>query len=379
MKERARFVVESEEGYFTIAELCGRYGISRKTGYKWMDRFEREGPSGLEDRPRIAEHIPHRTDEAIAQRVIAFRRQHPDWGPKKLLARLRELHPDLGWPAPSTAGDILTRAGLTVPRRRRRLPLAPSQQPLTRPEAPNDLWSTDFKGQFRTGDRLYCYPLTVCDAVSRYILDVRALLSTETLPARKSFERLFHEYGLPRVLRSDNGVPFASTGLCRLSRLSVWWIRLGIRPERIAPAHPEQNGSHERMHRTLKAATTRPPQRNLSAQQRRFDDFRDEFNDQRPHESLGQKTPASVYRPSPRIYPDRLPALEYPGHFQVRRVGSNGCILWKGRRLALSHCLSGEDVGLEEVDDGVWSLFFSQFLLARFDQHTFQLHPGFPA
>lgn len=379
MKERARFVMESAEGYFTIAELSERYGISRKTGYKWIERFEQEGPGGLEDRPRIAHHIAHRTDAAIAQEVVAFRRQHRDWGPKKLVARLQALHPELVWPAPSTAGDILKRAGLVVPRRRRRLPRPLFHAPLSRPVAPNDLWSADFKGQFRTRDSVYCYPLTVCDGSSRYILDVRALWSTDTLPAQKSFQRLFQKYGLPRVLRTDNGTPFASTGLCRLSRLSVWWIRLGIRPERIAPAHPEQNGSHERMHKTLKAATTRPPGLNLAAQQRRFDDFRAEFNDQRPHESLGQKPPASLYRPSPRAYPPRLPPLAYPGHFEVRRVGSNGCILWKGRPLPLSHCLSGQDVGLEEVDDGIWSLFFGQLLLARFDQRTRQLHPGTPS
>jgi transposase InsO family protein len=258
------------------------------------------------------------------------------------------------------------------------MPPHPPSPLLTQPVEPNDVWTADFKGQFRTRDRVYCYPLTVCDGASRYLLDVRALCSTDTLPARESFERLFREYGLPRVLRTDNGVPFASTGLCRLSRLSVWWIRLGIRPERIAPAHPEQNGSHERMHKTLKAATTRPPERDRSAQQRRFDRFRCEFNHERPHESLGQKTPASLYRPSAHRYPTRLPRPEYPGHDEIRRVGSNGCILWKGRPLSLSHCLCGEDVGLEEVDDGIWSLFFGPLLLARLDQRTRQLHQGLP-
>lgn len=378
MRERTRFVMEREEGYFTITELCERFGVSRKTGYKWLERFEEEGPVGLEDRPRIAHHIPHRTDAGLVERLIAFRRRHPDWGPKKLVSRLGELHPEMAWPAASTAGDILNRAGLTRPRRRRRLPPHPSPSALTRPVSPNDVWTADFKGQFRTQDSVYCYPLTVCDGASRYLLDVRALRSTDTLPARESFQRLFREYGLPRVLRTDNGVPFASTGLCRLSRLSVWWIRLGIRPERIAPAHPEQNGSHERMHKTLKAATTRPPERDRLAQQRRFDRFRCEFNHERPHESLGQKTPASLYQASPVPYPNRLPPLAYPGHYEVRRVGSNGCILWQGRPLSLSHCLTHEDVGLEEVDDGIWSLFLGPMLLARLDQRTRKLHQGLP-
>jgi transposase InsO family protein len=377
--ERFGFVIDCEEGLFSVSELCDRYGISRKTGYKWIERFERDGPDGLKDRPRIAHTFPHRTDAVLVEELLESRRRHPDWGPKKLVTRLRDRQPHAAWPAASTAGDILKRAGLVRPRRRRRAlhPTVPGH--LSKPIHPNDLWSADFKGQFRTRDSVYCYPLTVCDGASRYLLEVRALCSTDTLPARESFQRVFREYGLPRVLRTDNGVPFASTGLCRLSRLSVWWIRLGIRPERIAPAHPEQNGSHERMHKTLKAATTRPPERDRSAQQRRFDRFRGEFNHERPHESLGQKTPASLYRPSPRADPTHLPPLAYPGHFEVRRVGSNGCILWKGHPLPLSHCLSGEDVGLEEVDDGIWSLFFGEFLLARFDQRTRQLHPGTPS
>lgn len=378
VKERLRFVLEIEEGFFSVTELCQRYGISRKTGYKFLERFERDGPEGLKDRPRVAHHFPHQTDREIVEPLLDFRRQHPDWGPKKVVTRLHHLHPEVPWPAASTAGDILKRAGLVKPRRRRRHLHPPAPSHLSKPLSPNQVWSADFKGQFRTRDSLYCYPLTVCDGASRFLLEVRALPSTDSLPVRKSFQRLFHHYGLPEAIRTDNGTPFASTGLGRLSRLSIWWTRLGIRHERIAPAHPEQNGSHERMHRTLKAKTTRPPAAHCAAQQRLFDDFRLEFNNQRPHEALAQKTPSSLYRPSPKPYPARLPQPEYPGHFQIRRVGSNGCISWKGRPLALSHCLAGEDVALTEVDESIWSLFFGPLLLARLDDRTGQLHQGLP-
>lgn len=374
MRERLLFVAEAEEEVFSVSELCESFGISRKTGYKWIERFEREGLGGLEDRPRVALRCPHRTSPAIAQRVLEFRRKHPRWGPKKLLARLGQLDPRIRWPAPSTAGELLKRAGLIEPSRRARRRHSSFLSPLPKPDHPNDLWSADFKGQFKTGDAIYCHPLTIADGSSRFLLEVRALDSTDSPPVRRSFERLFRQYGLPRAIRTDNGTPFAGTGLCRLSRLSVWWIRLGIRHQRIAPSHPEQNGAHERMHKTLKDNTTRPPQANRKAQQRCFDNFRQEYNHQRPHEALGQKTPASLYSPSSRHYPSRLPQAEYPGHFEVRRVGSNGCILFQGQRLFLSSTLSGELVGLEEIDDAVFSLCFGPLLLARLDQRTGQLH-----
>jgi putative transposase len=378
MRERFLFIADAREGVFSVAELCERYGISRKTGYKWLERFESEGPAGLEDRSRAPHSSPSRTPEEIADRVIELRRKHRSWGPKKLISRLRDLHPRIEWPAPSTAGGLLKRAGLVKERRlARRLP-GSGPTPLTQPEHPNDLWAADFKGQFRTRDAVYCYPLTVSDALSRYVLEVRALESIESGPVHKSFQRLFREYGLPVAIRTDNGTPFASPGLGHLSRLSIWWIRLGIRIQHIAPAHPEQNGSHERMHKTLKAETTRPPQANAKSQQRRFDAFRSEYNQQRPHEALGQKTPASLYQPSSRPYPKQLPQPEYPGHFEVRRVSSHGSIRFRGKRLFLSYPLAEQLVALEEIDNDLFSLFFGPLLLARFDYSTGHLNEALP-
>jgi transposase InsO family protein len=378
VRERFLFVADVREDLFSVAELCQRYGISRKTGYKWLERFESEGPGGLEDRSRAPVSSPYRTPGEIADRVIEFRRRHPSWGPKKLISRLHHLHPRIDWPAASTAGDLLKRAGLVPARRRvRRLP-EPGRTPLTLPEHPNDLWAADFKGQFRTRDTVYCYPLTVSDALTRYVLEVRALESIDSGPVHKNFQRLFREYGLPAAIRTDNGTPFASPGLGHLSRLSIWWTRLGIRVQRIAPAHPEQNGSHERMHKTLKAETARPPQANAKSQQQRFDAFRSEYNRQRPHEALGQKTPASLYQPSPRPYPKQLPQPEYPGHFEVRRVSSHGSIRFRGKRLFLSNPLAGQLVALEEIDNDLFSLFFGPLLLARFDSSTGRLNEALP-
>jgi putative transposase len=279
------------------------------------------------------------------------------------------------WPAVSTAGDILRRAGLVNARlRRRRCP--PTLHVLSQPLAPNDLWTADFKGQFRTGDRRYCYPLTSCDGATRYILGIRALTSTELQPVQQSFQRLFEEYGLPRRIRTDNGPPFAGSGLAHLSHLSLWWTRLSIEHERIAPAHPEQNGAHERMHQTLKAETARPPKGNRLRQQYRFNSFRREFNQLRPHEALGQIPPARVYRASSRRLPSKLPPIDYPGHFEVRSVRANGYFSWNGHYIYLSTVLGGQRVGMEEIDDGIHSLFFGTRLLARLDERTMQLREG---
>jgi putative transposase len=238
---------------------------------------------------------------------------------------------------------------------------------LTLAAAPNDVWTTDFKGEFRLGPGPYCYPLTVLDAQSRFLIGCTGLFSTSTLPVQIVFKRLFQRYGLPEVIRSDNGVPFASPiALGRLSKLSVWWIRLGIRPERIELGHPEQNGQHERMHRTLKAEATRPPSASLVQQQQRFDRFRREYNDERPHESLGQRPPASCYTPSSRAFPSPLPAPEYPAHFDVRRVTRNGVISWRGQYVFLTKALAREDVGLEETDTDTWNLSFGPLSLGSY-------------
>ena len=371
MKERMRFVAEAERGLYSMSERCARYSISRRTGYKWLARYEANGPTGLQERSRAPHHCPHRIDAGMATAIVEVRRQHPSWGPRKLLAWLEERRPEEYWPAASTVGDLLKGRGLVQARRRRRHWQHPGA-PTVVTSAPNDLWTTDFKGQFPTRDGQYCYPLTLVDHHSRYLLACAALPSVRTAGTRAIFERVFREVGLPAAIQSDNGTPFCSTGLHGLSALSVWWIRLGIRPVRIEPSHPEQNGAHERMHRTLKAETTRPPATTRVGQQRKFEAFRYTYNHERPHEALGQQPPARWWRPSGREYPQVLPKPEYAGHHAVRLVGSAGTIGFRGRQLFLSRALADEYVGLEESGDGVWSVHFSTVLLGRFSERDFQ-------
>lgn len=375
MKQRVRFIADLESCLYTMTELCERYEISRKTGYKWAQRYCAEGPQGLQDRSRAVKSCPHRTGERIAEALVSLREAHPTWGPRKLLAVLRRREPGESWPSASTAGDILKRPGLVQPRRFRQKSWPHSGRPLTPAEAPNEVWTADFKGHFRTGDGELCYPLTVMDRYSRYLLGVESLDSVAESRAWPVFEQLFRQYGLPRVIRSDNGSPFASgSAVAGLSRLSVRWIKLGIRPERIEPGHPEQNGAHERMHRTLKAETARPPAPNAGAQQDLFERFRCVYNEQRPHEALSQQPPAELYRCSPRPYPSEIPEPEYPGHFETRYVHQGGKMRWKGEYLFVSESLEKERVGLEEVDDGVWSVYFGPVLLARFDEREKKLY-----
>lgn len=375
MEQRGQFVEEFESALYTLSELCERYGISRKTGYKWLHRFGLEGEPGLADRSRAPKSIPHRTESSLVERLLSLRREHPTWGARKLLTVLEKRHPGEAWPAASTAGDLLKRSGLVAPRRRRSRVAAIRRGRLTSATAPNEVWSCDFKGQFRLGDGRLCYPLTVADSFSRYVLGVDGLDSVGISQSWPIFERLFREYGLPRVIRSDNGSPFASPrALAGLCRLSVRWIKLGIVPERIQPGHPEQNGSHERMHRDLKQETARPPATQPQAQQERFDRFRQVRNEQRPHEALGQRTPAELYQPSPRPYPDPIPEPCYPGHYEVRYVRPGGEIKFRGRYLFLSEALHGERVGLEEFDDGLWSLYLADVLLGRLDEREFKVY-----
>jgi putative transposase len=312
MNERLRFVVEAERGEEFFRALCARYGIQPKTGYKWLRRFAAEGVAGLAERSRRPHQSPTATPRESVAALVELRGRRPTWGAKKLVAVLRERHPALVIPAPSTAAALLKREGLIrVPRRR--VVRAHPGRPVTAMLQPNAVWTADFKGQFKTRDGIYCYPLTIVDGASRYFLSCRALTSVRYGEARPVFERLFRERGLPERLRTDNGPPFASLAL---GRLSVWWVRLGILPELIEPSHPEQNGRHERLHRTLKAETTRPPARDRRAQQRAFDAFRAAYNTERPHEALGQRPPASVYAPSGRAYPARLAPLAYPAHLR---------------------------------------------------------------
>lgn len=372
MFERMRFVLDYEAGEFRLTELAERYGISRKTGYKWLKRFLEEGPSGLEERSRAAALVANRTDIEAERLLVEFRRTHPTWGPRKLLYTLVKRHPEVVLPARSTVAEILRRNGLTDGRKRRRREGHPGR-PRTSPVRPNDVWAMDFKGQFRTRDGIYCYPFTVTDLYSRYVIRCDGKLTTEGEGVRVSLERAFREYGLPESMRSDGGPPFGSTGIARLTKLVVWLLRLGIQRELIEPGRPDQNGCHERMHRTLKAEATRPVEANLSRQQERFDLFVKEFNEVRPHEALGMKSPAEIYRPSERRFPERLPSPEYPAHFDVRLVSRNGGVKWNGRWLYVGHSLTEELVGLEEVDDGVWSVFFTNQLIGRFDERDLRL------
>jgi transposase InsO family protein len=290
-----------------------------------------------------------------------------------LLDWLRPRHPDVAWPAPSTVGDFFRRRGLVKRRRRRRPPYHPGVVP-PHTSAPNDLWTADFKGHFKTGDGIYCYPLTIADQHTRFLLACQGLLSIKGSGARQAFTTAFRTYGLPRAIRTDNGVPFATCGIHGLSRLNVWWMHLGIQHQRIRPARPQENAAHERMHKTLKAGAIRPPRGSLAAQQRAFNRFRWEYNEERPHETLRGRTPASGYRPSPRRFPERLPAIEYPGHYLVKRVTNAGTIRFKRKLLFLANPLRQLPVGLEEVGDGIWSVYFNRVLLARFDEREFILH-----
>ena len=367
MDQRMQFIVDYQRGVQSVSELADRFGISRKTAYKWIDRHEEGGASGLADRSRRPHACPHETPQHIVDAVLEARRHHPRWGAKKLLRILTRKDPRAIWPARTTVCDLLKRHDL-IPPGRRRPRFAHPGRPLTPMTEPNGIWTADFKGHFKTRDGVYCYPLTLVDGFSRYLLACQGRRSTAIVTARPVFRRAFEEFGLPRIIRTDNGVPFATTALGRLSLLSVWWIRLGIAPELIEPAHPEQNGRHERMHRTLKAEATRPPAANLQAQQTRFNRFRVEYNDERPHEALDQDTPASVYQPSPRPFPARLPPIDYPAHFEVRRVSENSGIRWKRDWVCVTHTLAAEYVGLEEVDDGLWDVYVGPVKLGRMDE-----------
>lgn len=375
MDERQCFVAEFETGLYTMTALCERYGVSRPTGYKFVERFTREGWAGLEDHSRRPQTSPRATAPEVIAALLTARRRKPGWGPKKLLPLLAARHPEVAWPAVSTASALLKRYGLIPPRRRRPIPGHPGR-PTSVADAPNALWAIDFKGQFRTADGRWCYPLTLQDSYSRYLLACQGLAHPSGALTRAVLERVFRRFGLPARLRSDNGEPFASSyALARLSRLRVWFIRLGIHSELTEPAHPQQNGRLERLHRTLKADTARPAAATLPAQRRRFAHWRREYNAQRPHEALQQQPPARWYQPSARPYPARLPLLEYPEAALVLRVGRSGHVSWQGRHLSISHVLIGEDVAFFEIDDGLWAVYFGAALLGHFDERFWRLQP----
>jgi putative transposase len=365
--ERVRFIAAVAESDEPFAGLCRQFGVSRKTGYKWLARYELYGPGALEDRAPVAKLHPQRLPDLVADEIVKARKEHPTWGPKKLRALLGEEHPELVVPAASTIGELLKRRGLIRPRRRRlRVPLHSS--PLQPSDRPNGLWAADFKGHFALGDRSRCHPLTISDDFSRYLLKCEGMSEPKHAPVQAQFELAFREFGMPERIRSDNGSPFASNSLGGLTALSVWWIKLGIVPERIEPGKPEQNGRHERMHRTLKDEATKPPGATLVEQQRAFDRFRHEYNDLRPHEALGQKPPAKLYVTSGRAYCGRLREPEYGDDVIVRKADERGRLARKGRLLRLAPCLRHEPIGLRAIADGRWELLYGPVLLGVLDE-----------
>jgi len=359
MFERCQFVIEVQKGEESFAVLCRRYGITRKIGYKWMVRFEEHGLEGLADQSRAPRHHPNAVSAELEERVVELRERHPRYGPRKLRVLLQREYPSASLPCASTISKILGERGLIPDRRRtRRTPLYAA--PFAPCAHPNDTWCIDFKGWFHTGNGRRCYPLTITDQFSRFLLRCQALPGQQEVHVRFHMEWLFRQYGLPDVIRSDNGTPFASRALGALSTLSVWWMKLGIRPERSRPATPSDNGRHERMHLTLKQHTAMPPQASLRQQQMAFERFQEEYNYERPHEALHMSTPAEYYAPSLRPYPDRIPEPQYPNAFPVRRVEKSGQIRFQGKHYFLTRVLAGETVGLEpdDADERWWGIHF---------------------
>jgi putative transposase len=372
MDERLRFVARLLEGE-KMAPLCAEFGISRKTGYKIFDRYKDCGVSAFSDRSRRPQRQANRLPPQLEAVIVRLKREYPGWGAPKIREKLRGQSSAPHLPAISTVHAVLDRHGLVRRRRRRRHQVTGTE--LSRPTDPNALWCADYKGEFMLGDRRYCYPLTITDFASRYLLTCEALSTTQEKFAFTVFERTFKEFGLPGTIRTDNGVPFASAhALYGLSKLSVWWLRLGIRIERIQPGHPQQNGRHERMHLTLKTETTKPAAGNVLQQQARFDAFIRQYNQERPHQALDMKVPADLYTRSPRVYRG-LEDLTYPFHDQTVTVTGCGRICFKGRKVNFSHVFAGQNVGVTQVGEHIWLVTFMQYDLGYFDDETCRLEP----
>lgn len=372
INERTILISEHLSGDYSVAELARRRGISRKTAHKWIGRYQYEPKVGLADRSRAPHHHPNALSMELEERILAWKAHRPNWGAPKIHSKLRE-HPLC--PSESTVSNVLQRYGLSR-QQRRRARATPTAQPFSPASGPNDLWCVDFKGWFRLGNGRRCDPLTISDALSRYLLCCQGISGTTGwISVQPLFERVFRQYGLPRRIRSDNGAPFASLGLGGLSPLAVWWLRLGIDLERISPGHPEQNGRHERLHRTLKETIT--IERTLNRQQRVLDEFRRDYNEERPHEALNQQPPASAYFPSERDFPSRLLAVTYPDEWLVRRVRRCGEIKWRGDRLYLGQSLIGQSIGLAPLADGLWTIYFMAQPLGILDERKppFRLRP----
>ena len=375
MEQRMKFIAAYLQGDWTMTDLCEQFGVSRETGYRLVRRYCSEGIDGFRNRSRAPRRHPNETPAEIVRLIVAARRKHPHWGARTLRDWLKRRHPQQVWPAPSTIGAHLNRHGLLRARRlRRRTPGGPATGGLV--QEANEVWSADFKGWFRTRDGQRCDPLTISDNFSRFLLDCQVVPRLNFSHVQPVFHRAFREFGLPRAILTDNGPPFATRGVGGLSALSIWWVKLGIEPRRIQAGKPQQNGRHERMHRTLHEATVARPRANRRAQQRAFNEFRSEYNFERPHQALGQKTPADLYRSSPRAYP-RPFRIEYSDDAQVRRVRTSGEIKWRGHLHFLGEALRGEPVGLVQLDDRFWRIFFGPIELATIDdyRHLLLRHP----
>lgn len=375
MDQKIQLIGDYLKQSYSVTQLSEIYGVSRNTVYKWLKRYKQGGNEGLAAKTAAPLRHPNATSLEIAREIVSLKLKYQNWGPRKVMYWLRQHYPEKPWPADSTAANILKQAGLVQSRKKRRK-TPPYSQPFQKCLGPNLVWSADYKGQFKTGDGQLCYPLTVTDNYSRYILGCQALKRPNYPGSKPVFEAIFKKYGLPAAIRTDNGAPFASSGLGGLSGLSVWFIKLGIKPERIKAGNPQENGRHERMHRTLKAATARPPRSNHREQQKAFNVFIAEFNNERPHEALGMRTPASSYKPSLRSYPEKLNEITYPGNYIVRHVRHNGEIKWKGEKVYVSEALAKEPVGLKQKDEHLWEIYFSTYLLGILDELDMHIKPG---
>lgn len=374
MDERMKFIGRLLSGE-QMAPLCREFGISRVTGYKMWTRYKKYGSKGIYDRSRSPHKHPNQTPFEVENLIVRFKKEKPKWGAPKIRQIISNKYPSIKLPATSTIHSILDRHDL-VNKRRKRNRFQATASYLSTPKQPNDLWCTDFKGQFRMKNKEYCYPLTLSDFVSRYVFACEALSSTAERPCFAVFEQAFEEHGLPYAIRSDNGIPFASgNSTWNLTKLSVWWIRLGIKLERIEPGNPQQNGRHERMHRTLKLEATKPPRSNLLQQQEAFDEFKQQFNHERPHQALDMKCPADIYKRSSRVYRG-LPDITYPGYDHSLLISSCGRLCFKKLKIYISAALSNQPVGLKEIDSGIWQLDFMDYTLGYFDEESEKFSPN---
>ena len=376
--QRLQFLSSYQKEEMSVTDLCHEYGISRPTAYKWIKRYEEVGPEGLLDLTRKPHGCSHATPAEIENEVLALRKRFPSWGARKLKARLERINPNVLWPAASTMGQILSRAGLTNPKRKKRR-TTPYSQPFSAVTAPNQLWCMDFKGYFMTGDGYRCDPLTITDSHSRFLIRCQVVGRMDLAQVSAVCDAAMREYGVPERIRTDNGAPFAGTGLLGLSKLSLSWTKLGILHERIQPGKPQQNGRHERMHRTLKEDTTKPPARTLTAQQKKFDSFRATFNHERPHEALGNETPGSIYVPSTRMMPSRVVPFVYPKTFETRRVNNSGDVSWHKGRVFISEVFRNEDIAFEQIEEDLYRVVFYSTELGEFNSSEMRFRPALRA